>query len=316
MFEWFYNQRDDMKILLTGGTGFIGSELLKLLTTHQVILLTRNPAQAKQRLQHADVGNIQYLDSLDSIEDLNDVDAVINLAGEPIADKRWSKEQKEVICNSRWKVTERIDELIHASTEPPAVFISGSAVGYYGDQQDHPFDECLHVNSEAFAHYVCARWEQIAKRAESKQTRVCILRTGLVLGQNGGALAKMLLPYKLGLGGPLGSGKQYMPWIHILDMVRAIMYLLETPHAHGEFNLCAPHPVSNRIFSGTLAKTLKRPHILFTPKWVMNMAMGESSCLLFDSVRAKPKKLTELGFKFSYSRVEPALKNLLQDRSC
>lgn len=107
-----------MKILLTGGTGFIGSELLKMLTTHQVILLTRTPAQAKQRLQHADVGNIEYLDSLDSLEDLNDVDAVINLAGEPIADKRWSQEQKEIICNSRWKVTERIVELIHASTEP------------------------------------------------------------------------------------------------------------------------------------------------------------------------------------------------------
>ncbi|MCR9985484.1 TIGR01777 family oxidoreductase [Vibrio antiquarius] len=304
-----------MKILLTGGTGFIGSELLKLLSTHQVMLLTRSPEQAKQRLQHADLGNIEYLDSLESFADLNHIDAIINLAGEPIADKRWTSEQKEKICKSRWKITEQIVELIHASTEPPAVFISGSAVGYYGDQQDHPFDECLHVNSEDFPHKVCAKWEQIAKRAESEQTRVCLLRTGVVLGLNGGALAKMLLPYKLGVGGPLGNGNQYMPWIHILDMVRAIMYLLETPHAHGTFNMCAPHPVTNRIFSGTLAKTLKRPHILFTPKWAMELLMGESSCLLFDSMRAKPKKLTELGFKFSYSRIEPALKHLLHDRS-
>ncbi|MDF5570672.1 TIGR01777 family oxidoreductase, partial [Vibrio parahaemolyticus] len=221
-----------MKILLTGGTGFIGSELLKLLSTHQVMLLTRSPERAKQRLQHADLGNIEYLDSLESFADLNHVDAVINLAGEPIADKRWTSEQKEKICKSRWKITEQIVELIHASTEPPSVFISGSAVGYYGDQQDHPFDECLHVNSDDFPHEVCAKWEQIAKRAESEQTRVCLMRTGVVLGLNGGALAKMLLPYKLGVGGPLGNGNQYMPWIHILDMVRAIMYLLETPHAH------------------------------------------------------------------------------------
>ncbi|AUI85613.1 TIGR01777 family protein [Vibrio azureus] len=303
-----------MKILLTGGTGFIGSELLKLLTTHQVMLLTRNPAKAKQRLQHTDVGNIEYLDNLDGLQDLNHVDAIINLAGEPIADKRWNQKQKERICQSRWSITERIVALIHASTEPPTVFISGSAVGYYGDQQAHPFDECLHVHSNVFTHTVCEKWEQIAKRAASNQTRVCILRTGVVLGQQGGALAKMLLPYKLGLGGPIGRGNQYMPWIHILDMVRAIMYLLDTPHANGEFNLCAPHPVSNRRFSRALAKTLKRPHILYTPKWVMKLAMGESSCLLFDSLRAKPKKLTELGFKFSYSRVEPALKHLLHHR--
>lgn len=189
-----------MKILLTGGTGFIGSELLKLLTTHQIVLLTRSPDQAKQHLQYADLGNIEYLASLDELADLNNIDAVINLAGEPIADKRWTEQQKEKICDSRWKITEQIVELIHASTEPPSVFLSGSAVGYYGDQQDHPFDECLHVNNDDFPHMVCAKWEQIAKRAESEQTRVCFLRTGVVLGLNGGALAKMLLPYKLGLG--------------------------------------------------------------------------------------------------------------------
>ncbi|MGY0616205.1 TIGR01777 family oxidoreductase [Vibrio sp. FJH11] len=305
-----------MNILLTGGTGFIGSELLKLLTTHRVVLLTRSPEKARQQLKHADLGNIEYIDSLAHLADLNHIDAVINLAGEPIADKRWTKKQKDKICKSRWHITEKIVELIHASTKPPAVFISGSAVGYYGDQQEHPFDECLHVNNNDFPHIVCQQWEQIAKRAESENTRVCLLRTGVVLGLNGGALAKMLLPYKLGLGGPLGSGNQYMPWIHILDMVRAIIYLLNTPHAHGAFNMCAPHPVTNRIFSATLAKTLKRPHLLFTPKWVMETVMGESACLLFDSIRAKPKKLTELDFQFTYSRIEPALKHLLHERSC
>ncbi|ODS12107.1 TIGR01777 family oxidoreductase [Vibrio scophthalmi] len=303
-----------MKILITGGTGFVGRELLKHLTTHEVVLLSRNLDKAKQTLSHADLGNITYLSHLDDLHDLNDFDAVINLAGEPIADKRWNKKQKQAICQSRWQLTEQIISLIHASTTPPKVFISGSAVGYYGDQQQHPFDESLHVQSKGFPHYVCAKWEEIANRARSEETRVCILRTGVVLGCDGGALSKMLLPYKLGVGGPIGRGKQYLPWIHMLDMVRGILYLLETEHAHGEFNFCAPHPVTNRHFSRTLARTLKRPHLLFTPKWVLKIMMGESAVLLFDSVRAKPKKLTELGFRFSYSRIEPALKNLLQHR--
>ncbi|MGF1753369.1 TIGR01777 family oxidoreductase [Vibrio makurazakiensis] len=301
-----------MKILLTGGTGFIGSELIKMFKTSDVTLLTRSPLKAEKKLSHVDHGHIQYIQSLEELNDLNQFNAVINLAGEPIAEKRWSEKQKEKICQSRWKITDKLVALIHASTEPPEVFISGSAVGYYGDQQEHPFDENLHVYHMNFPHQVCSHWEQIAMRAQSDRTRVILLRTGIVLGEHGGALQKMLLPYKLGLGGPIGSGKQYMPWIHMLDMVRAITYLMKTPHAKGEFNLCAPHPVSNKEFSRSLAKTLKRPHLLFTPKWVMKVVMGESSCLLFDSIRAKPKKLTEVGFIFSYSRIEPALKNLLQ----
>ncbi len=300
-----------MKILITGGTGFIGRELLKHLTTHDVVLLTRSPENAKRLLNHTDLGNVTYISHLNDLHDLNEFDAVINLAGEPIADKRWSKSQKHKICHSRWDLTEQIVGLIHASTSPPSAFISGSAVGYYGDQQAHPFDESLHVHSDGFPHQVCAKWEAIANRARSEGTRVCILRTGVVLGNEGGALKKMKLPYTWGLGGPIGHGSQYLPWIHILDMVRGIIYLLDTEHAHGEFNFCAPHPVTNRHFSRTLAHILKRPHILFTPKWVIKILMGESSVLLFDSIRAKPKKLTELGFCFSYSRLEPALKNLL-----
>jgi len=301
-----------MHILLTGGTGFVGAELIKHLAGHQITLVTRCIESAKKKLHHADFGNIEYLTSLDQLSELNHVDAVINLAGEPIADKRWTKQQKEQICHSRWEMTERIVALIHASTTPPEVLISGSAVGYYGDQQQHPFDESLHIHQDHFPHYVCAKWEAIAKRAQSEQTRVCILRTGVVLGKNGGALEKMLVPYKFGVGGPIGRGKQYMPWIHMQDMVRGITYLLNTHYAHGDFNFCAPHPVQNRVFSKTLAKTLKRPHLFVTPKWVLQAIMGESACLLFDSIRAKPKHLTELGFNFNYSRLEPALKNLLQ----
>ena len=303
-----------MKMLITGGTGFIGRELLKHLTTHDVVLLTRSPENAKRLLNHTDLGNVTYISHLNDLRDLNEFDAVINLAGEPIADKRWSKAQKNMICQSRWDLTEQIVGLIHASTSPPSVFISGSAVGYYGDQQAHPFDESLQVHSDGFPHHVCAKWEAIANRARSEETRVCLLRTGVVLGNEGGALKKMRLPYTLGLGGPIGHGSQYLPWIHILDMVRGIIYLLDTEHAQGEFNFCAPHPVTNRHFSRTLANTLKRPHFLFIPKWAIRLLMGERSVLLLDSIRAKPKKLTELGFRFSYSRLDPALKNLLPSK--
>lgn len=301
-----------MQILLTGGTGFIGSELIKHLSTHQIVLLTRDISAAKRKLHHTDLGNITYIESLDSLGNLNNIDAVINLAGEPIAGKRWSKKQKKTICDSRWGITEQLVELIHASATPPATFISGSAVGYYGDQQEHPFDESLHAYHAGFTHHVCSTWETLAKKANSEETRVCILRTGLVLGKHGGALPMMLPAFRLGVGSKLGNGKQYMPWIHILDMVRAIVFLLDTSHAHGEFNFSAPHPVSNKEFSKTLASTLHRPLLLTTPKWLFSLALGEANCLLFDSIRAKPKRLTELGFNFTYSRLEPALKALLE----
>ncbi|MCG3727972.1 TIGR01777 family oxidoreductase [Vibrio cincinnatiensis] len=301
-----------MKILITGATGLIGRELTKQLMTHDLVILSRDIHRAKQQLAHVHDQRLSFIETLDSLSNLDGYHAVINLAGEPIADKRWTQSQKQSICQSRWSITEKLVALIHASTSPPSVFISGSAVGYYGNQQDHPFDESRQVHSTQFPHYVCAKWEQIARRAESERTRVCLLRTGIVLSTEGGALTKMLPPYRYGLGGPIGQGEQYMPWIHMCDMVRAITYLLETEHAQGPFNLCAPHPVKNREFSRCLASTLKRPHLLFTPKWAIRLLMGEASILLFDSIRAKPKKLTELGFQFTYSRIEPALKQLLQ----
>ncbi|CAM2875153.1 TIGR01777 family oxidoreductase [Vibrio diazotrophicus] len=301
-----------MNILITGGTGFIGRELLKLLMTEQVTVLTRNTENAKRQLSHIRSGNLNFINSLFDLQDLNHFDAVINLAGEPIANKRWSRKQKLRICRSRWDITEQLVSLIHASTKPPAVLISGSAVGYYGDQQSHPFDESLHVHHQSFSHQVCDKWEQIALRAQSDRTRVCLLRTGVVLSPAGGALQKMLPPYKLGLGGPIGSGQQYVPWIHMTDMVQAIVFLLRTEHAQGAFNLCAPHPATNALFSQCLASAIKRPHFLFTPKWAIKLLMGEASELLLDSMRAKPKKLTELEFQFQFSHIEPALKNLLQ----
>ncbi|CAM3575802.1 Epimerase family protein [Vibrio aerogenes CECT 7868] len=302
-----------MRVLITGGSGLIGSELVKQMATrdHDIVVLTRSREKTSQKLSHLSNYMIECIESLDDYHDLNPFDAVINLAGEPIADKRWTKKQKDIICHSRWDITEKIVSLFHASASPPGIFISASAVGFYGDQQSHPIDEELNVYHGEFSHQVCAKWEEIAMRAESDLTRVCLLRTGVVLSKNGGALQKMLPPYRLGLGGPIGNGHQYMPWIHMSDMIRGILFLLETNYAQGPFNLCAPHPVSGKKFSQALASTLHRPHFLFVPKWVIQLLMGEASALLLDSIRAKPKKLTEMGFEFHFPHIESALKQIL-----
>ncbi|AJR07748.1 TIGR01777 family protein [Photobacterium gaetbulicola] len=296
-----------MKILLTGGTGFIGSALISALNEHEVTVLSRNPAKASQTLG----GSINVVASLDQFDNLDDFDAVINLAGEPIINKRWSPQQKDRICHSRWTLTQQLVDKIHASSQPPHTFISGSAVGIYGDQKDTVIDESFaiseHVNHDDFAHHVCQRWEDIAHEAENEQTRVCLLRTGIVLGKHGGALAKMLPPYQLGLGGPIGNGSQYTPWIHLQDMVDAIVFLLETPAAKGAFNLTAPEPVTNKVFSQTLAKSLHRPHIFFTPAFVLKLALGEAASLLLEGQRAIPNKLEALGYNFRYRTIDVAL---------
>ncbi|MGO1295964.1 MAG: TIGR01777 family oxidoreductase [Vibrio sp.] len=300
-----------MKILITGGTGLIGKELLKLIMTHHLVVLTRDPVAAQHQLSHIHSGNLSFIQSLNDFTSLDEFDAVINLAGEPIADKRWSKQQKRRICDSRWAITQQIVALIQASEHPPHTLISGSAVGYYGDHKNNVIDETVEVHSNGFSHYVCSNWEKIALGAQSDKTRVCLLRTGVVLSTEGGALKKMLLPYQLGLGGPIGRGRQYFPWIHMIDMVQGIVYLLEHSSASGPFNLSAPHPVTNKEFSKCLAQTLKRPHILFTPTSAIKLVMGQSSELLLDSLRAKPKKLCDLGFQFHFPRLEPALKHLI-----
>ena len=302
-----------MVLLVTGGTGFIGRELLKSMRANSIILLTRDPEQAKLTLKHVDHGQINYITSLDTLTNLNHVDAVINLAGEPIANKRWTRAQKKLICDSRWNVTQHLVDLIEASEAPPHTFISGSAVGYYGDQQTHSLDESFNQTDslkDQFSHQVCQRWEDIALQAHTHQTRVCVVRTGVVLGKDGGALPKMSLPFKLGVGGKIGHGQQFLPWIHLHDMVQGILFLLDTPSAQGAFNFNAPHPVTNAEFSQHLARRLRRPNLFFVPAWAMKVIMGESSALVLDSCCSRPKKLTELGFNFTYSRLEPALKQI------
>ncbi|MFR8677755.1 MAG: TIGR01777 family oxidoreductase, partial [Escherichia coli] len=228
-----------MKIVITGGTGLIGRHLIPRLLDlgHQITVVTRNPQKASSVLGP----RVTLWQGLADQSNLNGVDAVINLAGEPIADKRWTHEQKERLCQSRWNITQKLVDLINASDTPPSVLISGSATGYYGDLGEVVVTEEEPPHNE-FTHKLCARWEEIACRAQSDKTRVCLLRTGVVLAPDGGILGKMLPPFRLGLGGPIGSGRQYLAWIHIDDMVNGILWLLEN-ELRGPFNMVSPYPI-------------------------------------------------------------------------
>lgn len=301
-----------MRILITGATGLIGSSLTRQLLhlSHEITVLSRNVKGA-----HAKFGEqVNYWPSLNDRHSLDGFDAVINLAGEPIADKRWNKAQKDLLCHSRWELTERLAALINASTTPPSVFISGSAVGYYGDQDQAVVTEDETPHDE-FTHQLCQRWEALALRAQNSTTRVCLLRTGVVLAPKGGALAKMLPPFRIGLGGPIGNGRQYLPWIHIDDMVNGIIYLLDHRNLRGPFNMVAPYPVHNEQFAATLAKVLDRPAFLRVPACVMRLLMGEAAVLVLGGQRAVPRRLEEAGFSFRFFELEQALDDVINQQA-
>lgn len=297
-----------MKILITGATGLIGTPLTQKLITlgHQVTVLSRSPQKVYSHFCKA----VECWTSLNDRTHLNDFDAVINLAGEPIAEKRWTDEQKKRLCDSRWALTQQLSELINASETPPSVFLSGSAVGYYGDQGQAVVTEDEQPHDE-FTHQLAQHWEALAVNAQSEKTRVCLLRTGLVLSPNGGVLAKILPIFKMGAGGPIGHGKQFMPWIHINDMVRAICFLLDNPTLSGPFNMTAPYPVHNDQFTAILGDVINRPAFIRTPAFAIKAVLGESAALLLGGQQAIPKRLEEAGFQFEFIELKEALTDLL-----
>ncbi|HEM8610559.1 TPA: TIGR01777 family oxidoreductase [Citrobacter amalonaticus] len=297
-----------MKILVTGGTGLIGGHLVPRLQElgHQVTVLTRRRDTAREKLND----RVTLWDTLEDKQNLDGFDAVINLAGEPIADKRWTTEQKDRLCQSRWRITQKLADLINASETPPSVLISGSATGYYGDLGEVVVTEEEPPHNE-FPHKLCARWEQIACKAQSDKTRVCLLRTGVVLAPKGGILGKMVPPFRLGLGGPIGNGRQYLAWIHIDDMVNAILWLLDND-LRGPFNMVSPYPVRNEQFAHALGHALQRPAILRVPATVIRLLMGESSVLVLGGQRALPKRLEAAGFPFRWYDLEEALSDVVR----
>lgn len=298
-----------MKILITGATGFIGQALVsRLAADNQLVILSRSVTKAKQMF--ASVPELEAIDTLSALTDLNDIDAVINLAGEPIVGKRWSHTQKQRLCHSRWDITQALTDLIKASDTPPRVFISASAVGIYGVHHSEVLDEDGKVNPD-FAHKICAHWESLAMQAQSELTRVCIPRIGIVLGAQGGALAKMLPAFKLGLGGPIGRGDQGMSWIHLDDLLALLNFMLTDPNAQGAYNAVAPTPVSNKDFTKALGRALHRPAFLPAPEFALKLALGESAMLLTEGQYVVPAKAQAEGFNFQYPRLDDALAQIL-----
>lgn len=296
-----------MKLLITGGTGLIGKAFIQSYPHHQYTVLTRSQEKAKRQLPDS----VTLLENLSALDNLDMFDGVINLAGEPIVDKRWTDRQKRTICDSRWDVTQQLVTLFRDSNNPPSVFLSGSAIGVYSDHGDFVITESDSATQSDFASSVCQQWESIAKQAEP-YTRVVSLRTGIVLDPKGGALAKMLTPFKLCLGGRIGNGRQFMSWIHIDDMVSAIDFLLNNADVNGAINMVAPIPVTNQQFTDELAAALNRIAVLPVPKVMLTLLLGESSMLLLGSQRVEPVRLLDASFEFKFPDLKSAFTNLLK----
>ena len=300
-----------MRVLITGGSGFVGQRLCQRLVEagHRVQVVSRDPAAARGRLPEAVDVRRSALDFVDTPPE-----ALVNLAGESIAAKCWSDDQKEKLLDSRLNATRELvglcEQLQQTGGRLPRVLVSASAMGYYGDQGSREVSEETPPHDE-FAHRLCRRWEEAARETEAFGVRVVRLRIGLVLDQGGGSLQKMLPPFKLGLGGRFGSGKQFMPWVHREDLVRAILFLLERDDLEGPFNGSAPHPVTNAEFTRILAKQLGRPALFPVPAIALETAFGEMARLLLTGADMRPKRLQEAGFRFEYETLEAALADIL-----
>lgn len=295
-------------VLVTGGTGFIGQVLCQELIKagYSVDVLSRQPPEAVRAL----CGRVTPIRELSAINGSEGYDIVVNLAGEGIAEKRWSETRKQALRDSRIALTRELVTALLSCDRLPAVMVSGSAVGFYGDQGDRPVTESTPPKDE-FSHRLCADWEKAAAPLADKGVRVCYSRTGVVAGRDGGFLERMVLPFRLGLGGRIGSGVQYMPWIHRRDVVRAILWMVEDGDAQGAYNVVSPHPATNREFTRTLARVLGRRAILPVPAVALKVALGEMSRLLLTGQRALPERLQAGGFSFSYPDLEPALREAL-----
>lgn len=295
-----------MRILITGGTGFIGKALCPLLASqgHKLVLWTRqlNPKLPK--------GVTDYVNQLSDLQ-ADSVEAVINLAGAGIADKRWSKERKQLLISSRVKTTEQLVEWIANQSVRPKVLVSASAVGYYGEQGDEAVTEQTKPVA-GFTHDLCAAWEKAALAAEKLGVRVCLVRTGVVLGKGGGSIAKMLPAFRFGLGGPLGNGQHWFPWIHLEDMAKIYAWLVKNEQVSGVFNASAPNPATNAEFTKALGKALCRPTFLPMPEAVLKVLFGEMAELLLVSDKMLPQRLIEENFEFTYPALEAALKNIIK----
>lgn len=301
-----------MRILLTGGTGLIGQALCRYWQQqgHELWVWSRQPQQVASLCSGA-----RGIAQLQSLEASGPLDAVINLAGTPIAERIWSTERRHLLWRSRVELTRRLVDWMGQQTTPARVFISGSAVGWYGDRGEEWLTESSEPGHADFGSQLCVAWEQEAERARQWGVRVALLRTAPVLAPQGGMLARLLIPFRLGLGGRLGNGQQWMPWIHLSDQVALIDHLLHQNNCSGPFNACAPEPVRNIEFTQTLAHALHRPALLPVPAWALRLGLGEMSVLLLGGQRLVPQRTQEAGFRWSYPDLSLALADLLHQGS-
>lgn len=296
-----------MHILLTGGTGLIGRQLCRLWLSqgHRLTVWSRTPAKVA-KVCGAQVRGVARLEDVGQ----EPVDAIVNLAGAPIADRPWTTKRKALLWSSRITLTENLLAWLESREQKPQVLISGSAVGWYGDGGERELTEESPPVIDDFASQLCIAWEETAQRAEALGIRVVLIRTGLVLSADGGFLSRLLLPFKLGLGGPIGNGRQWMPWIHINDQIALIDFLLHRNEASGPYNACAPKPVRNREFAKTLGSVLHRPSFMPMPALVLKVGLGELSLLLLGGQRATPARLLKAGFTFQFTDLRAALDDL------
>ncbi len=302
------------RILIAGGTGFLGRPLAATLARngYEVVVLTRDPATAKPiaggRLAAWDGSTAEGWGAL-----ADGAYAIVNLAGDNIGEGRWTQAKKQRVIASRLHAGAAIVAAVSAARRKPAVLLQASAVGYYGDRADEELADDAPAGS-GFLAETCVAWEASTAAVEAQGVRRAVARTGVVLDMAGGALPKIALPYRLGAGGPMGTGRQWMPWIHLHDEIAALAFLLETATARGAFNVCAPHPLRNAELGQEIGRVLHRPSLLPAPTFALRLALGEMSALVLQSQRCIPAKLLALGFTFRFPEAAAALRDALGRR--
>lgn len=299
-----------MRIAIAGGTGFVGKALTKrcIELGHEIYILTRHPSKIEEKIAY-----VQWLvDDCDSSSQLENIDVMINLAGESINSGRWTTERKQRILDSRLHATEEVLSLIKNLVNKPKILINASAIGFYGTSLTNTYTEANTIPGKDFLATTVRLWEEKALEAENLGIRTALCRFGIILDRTEGALPKMALPYHLFVGGPIGKGEQWMSWIHLDDVVEAILYIINNEDIKGAVNFTAPHPLKMTEFGKTLGIVLKRPHWISAPAYALRMALGEMSLLVLEGQHVLPEKLLRAGYPFLYDRLEPALRNIYE----